>query len=1478
MEPTGVNTQTTAINGYTEKNENIAQKILHVNPILDQGYEVRDIKLKNSFFPFSIINISRRDPDLVIKNLYRHYPLKQRLGIDTMSVENLELSFRNRKILANFFTEIKKQIFIHKPEDENGVDVCYYILQQWTNEKLWDGKFDAVYLISSSKAKTLTEKDNDIVSTLIRSTLNLNEEYQIDSIRKHLTQVKREKTLLVIDGCGVDFTQGQLPKFIRELTNYPNWILLKDSKTTLQIDVDSHYETDGVEIKSIPEAIISLCPNRSKEELDTLNQRIHQNPLLQTIASRPSILKAICMAFDSGYLGIDEKLTLTDVYRAFADFYASISSCPSQDRLQCAKMLDAAAWQSLETKQSPLQIELPNQYYLSFLHTFHFGLPLFNLLFRDFLAARHLSTILKTDPKLAETMISEKVFCSSYQSVFRFVAGLLKRDSNALNDFFEILNQKKDALNFYLVLLKIECFEEAGWPERAFDNDRTEIESWCTQILNPGSWQLIKDRMLDTFINNPKTAENVFFPLLCEAMTHRDKKVRAEALEALSALQFDDPFVSSMIKQALAYPGDMRQAVIKGLCRAKLNIARHWEATHLIGAVFSDVDPTIVLGGIEYLDKAGIFHPKIAMVWLTKGLVHRSNLIKGVSANALRKLINKIPKEAFQFLKKSFYPHETHTNSIFIDLLAQVSPDEDIIWLMDLIKEELFLHTTQEWYVNSLMLVLEKIGRRAPKTVIPYLLSLLTEENFSHKEDLIPVIGKIGKVAPKETLLLFEEELSKQSDIEAGDSEGAACVSRIPQLGNYLIEALGYFEGHASDEVIAFFSRIFQQDNDRSKIAVLKALAKMGSNSQEALSFLLCQALGNSEAVNIEHIKALGKVGRENPLRIFPNLLLKMNKSAQLDIHIVHVFGKLGSYTTSKTIDTLAKNQLTHPEKLTVKSLLDWSKVPGKHLTQVFTTLSDRLDFACDDEKCSILDALQGSVNEKIVSRIDAIVDGPYILKVKKSAVQLIISIARTDLKDISKSLFKVMGHYDPEIVLEALNHFQGLNHLEKIDLMQLLKPIFASDSIDVIRKTIVLLVHLRLVDQEQSLLFLQKWIKRDEVKGLVYFAFNQLDLSLHPKLLMELLEDYYFFQKQTLPLSSTPLSALVKEFIKLKRGQAKQVFLLAVIIKSLSENHAIFFEKNQLCLFEEAKIHRIEVNEQICKKELKEALYLHKENHFVNRAKKLRSKKEHSLAGYYFKQAVRIDDMLASYEEGVKNNDAEALYVSGLFSHVGIGSLRSLKENYKSLKDLSRSLGYYERASGQEHVASIRMLGTCYHYGLGMSSPNLEIAAKYHNKAYSKDRTPIDFPKELPQHCFIRMSIPFLVDTSNNLLAAETIALALGTLELHWIKREAILSCLEKKKRPDIEFDTPCVTVDSNGDLLIDLSKELIKRKSLLSHLSKMGCLATSINIKRSAKRYRVRYVVPRCEIRDFLLNKLWLHSAVYENLRNYYPQIERS
>nr|MBA3238909.1 SEL1-like repeat protein [Parachlamydiaceae bacterium] len=846
--------------------------------------------------------------------------------------------------------------------------------------------------------------------------------------------------------------------------------------------------------------------------------------------------------------------------------------------------------------------------------------------------------------------------------------------------------------------------------------------------------------------------------------------------------------------------------------------------------------------------------------------------VREASVNALRKLGKRISPDSLNILEKIFTSQNLYSNSKLFKVLPELKQIE-LQWVIAILNKGILEDEKERRYYNSILCGYKRIGRLFPKEAITELLLLLSMSEFHLKERLVPVLGLLGQISPVEALSQFEDQLKKD-----------------PSVGIYLIEAIGYFCRSHSSELVSFFSSLLKQDDEGLNKAAIKSLAIMGRDQESAsnraiLSLLLDEQEEENPCVATARMKAVGQVGRVDTSRVFPMFCLKINSSdAQLKIQIVKAFGKIGK-ASPEIANCFLKDVVGNlSENVKIKPLLSLTEVSGDHLSTTIESLVDLFDRGNCDEKCRMLKvfgSLWKHAPVKVCRGLTDALENPYGTKVKKCAVNAIYQIAQTNLPLVNALLLFAFAHSDIDIALEAIRGLPKLSHMKSSCLIDYLQVSFQHSSSAVIQQAILMLCRLKQIDLKQALSLLEKWILKSEVKKEIYFALNSFDLSDYPQLIQTLLRDYYIFQQYYPPLSSTPLSTLLRKYAELKKGSQKTYYLLASIVKILSENQPIFLKMNDLCLFEKGQIRKIAIKDPIrCKREIQEAFHLHGENLLACRAQQQKNKGNHALAGYYYKQAVYIDQMFAAFELGADEDKVEALYALGLFYHAGIGSQRKVVENYQSVKDLKKAIVYYELAHKQCHAASSHLLGICHQYGLGVESTNFDLAFKYYRNAsrIALEQKLGGVPIDLPLHCFHTMPIPFLVDTNKTLPAAGTISLALGSLASGLISQEEIEECIMQKKRPDIELKVPYVSINKHGDLWIDLSKSLVNNQSLADKLFEFGLTAEPINYCKFNRRFVLRYQVPRYEIHYFLLNKLWLHSAVYENLRFVYPQIEES
>jgi len=253
-------------------------------------------------------------------------------------------------------------------------------------------------------------------------------------------------------------------------------------------------------------------------------------------------------------------------------------------------------------------------------------------------------------------------------------------------------------------------------------------------------------------------------------------------------------------------------------------------------------------------------------------------------------------------------------------------------------------------------------------------------------------------------------------------------------------------------------------------------------------------------------------------------------------------------------------------------------------------------------------------------------------------------------------------------------------------------------------------------------------------------------------------------------------------------------------------------------------------------------------------------STSEYYLKGQGYKRAKNLEQMLSCYREGVKRQELDSIFALGLCYHVGIGVKR----------DFHQAVSYYNQAAAKRCIKSLRLLSLCHTYGLGVKR-NLNEAKRCLQTLKTLKARPPDFIK----HYFNTSCVPYLIDQNNQIVPCGTIAIVIATLCFRIVNRNAITSCLNNKQRPDIVLDVPYVSITSNGNMLIRLSEHVAQHQQLLEKLKQLGLVSKSIHLSKFGKMYVLEYQVVKDQIWDFLTDKLWINTAVYDELVEVYPQV---
>ena len=412
--------------------------------------------------------------------------------------------------------------------------LCQLLAYLWAHGKLWQERFHAVLLVPLRNLQNVESQDAE--EFLFSACFANKQMFDLIGFKEYI-QSHKHRILFLLDGLDeVDLKKGSKQKaIVDDLLQYPNWIVTsrphaghyktQDKITRTTIVPDKIIENVGFSTKTIRSYIHNNHPIDSQKILE----KIQHNPLLFGLCHIPINLHLICSVITDSHLDVSSLQTMSALYtqlvfKLYQKFCKEKQGAANFEDLTITYMnddemilfLEAMAWTALEQdkiifsfgnrnlRQDPklkAYISNPTQAKKIFTLIHQSGFvqssgtsedfldndySFLHLTFQEFFAARYLANLfLSQDTKMqAVPLIQEIKFNPKYKIVIWFVAGLLKKNEDALNAFFDALDYPKDIIGLYFTLLKVCCLEECEWSNqiKKLNSYKQEIQDLCSRV------------------------------------------------------------------------------------------------------------------------------------------------------------------------------------------------------------------------------------------------------------------------------------------------------------------------------------------------------------------------------------------------------------------------------------------------------------------------------------------------------------------------------------------------------------------------------------------------------------------------------------------------------------------------------------------------------------------------------------------------------------------------------------------------------------------------------------------------------------------------------------------------------------------------------------------------------------------------------------------------------------------------------------
>ncbi|MBA3238890.1 MAG: HEAT repeat domain-containing protein [Parachlamydiaceae bacterium] len=1082
--------------------------------------------------------------------------------------------------------------------------LCQYIANQWAEETLWKGKFDALFWLPLRKLQNAHSAETASSFIFRVCCQEKSQTLYSKNVADYLKE-NSERILLVLDGLDeVTLEENSLQKsIVDELLKFPHWIMTSRPHAAGSISADMSIENVGFASKTIDLYIEKSFPTNG----ETISKKIRQNPIIFGLCHIPINLELVCSilkkskgSISSIYsmTGLYEELTLTlqrrfleKIGRPHAWKWQSGDLEQDHQTRKIFGLLESIAWTGMQNKQLFFSFnrgKMKEIYYCYssieerdqlFIQTCATGFlyssgdnedflrneySFLHLTFQEFFAARYLVRLLQNNPSEAAKLIREVKFDPRYKVVIWFLAGLLKNVEGHfenLTAFFDILDTPKDSVGFYSALLKVRCLEECGWPNelRKMKSYKKEIQFWCERMSVEPLLNSVTQHLVETFEISPQGAKHFFIPVLNSCFSGKGLLAKRESCQSLSRVWQADPQLAlSLLTSALKDEDyEVRMNAIETLSQiAQVNLPL---ALPLLAQAINDE------GDSDFRQKAAQVLGKVKQI--------DQQLTLPVLVHAFQKGIGVIRDQAVYGLGE----------------MSLVDPQHALPFLAQAIKDEV-------WCVRATAVAfLSRISLIYPHLTFPLLIESLQDDMWMTQEEALKAIFGMDQVPFKSTLSLLAQALKDKGSNADGDAiislsqisqadsqETLSIVAQALKHENWYVRIIAgyalYQVGQA--DLPLTLSLLVQALKDKDKyvgVMVVHALCKIGQAEPQLTLSLLAQAFKDEDSnVRKRTVKALGQIGQADlPLTL--SLLAQALRDEDVDARVraVIALGQISQVDPQSTLSLLAQALKDKDSSIKTVAVRTLGQIGLVYPQLVLSILGQALqDPMAMDEAVRTLNEI-GHVHPQLVLPFLAQAFKSDVWHIRYNAVSNLGQIGQADPQLTLSLLAQALKDEDPGVRSYAVIALSQLGQTDPQRTFSLMSQTLKNEDLSVRKMAASYLFDISPFDPQLTLSLLVQAFPEGAELNSVVFALQKYNVSSILKHNSELF--YHFYSKVTKAslLKATTLNALIKCF---KENPFNETYLSAIVLKCIEENQSIFQEDDSLCFYEHGKIKKVKL------------------------------------------------------------------------------------------------------------------------------------------------------------------------------------------------------------------------------------------------------------------------------------------------------------